>query len=199
MGTATLHEASGQRGALPSAVKPVHPSFRLCGRALPVACGAADNLWLHRALYEADPGDVLVATTAGEYEAGYWGEIMSHAARARDLAGVVIDGCVRDGEELGEVGVPVFARGLCIRGTTKDEQGTGSIGRPVVVGDVEVNRDDVVVGDGDGVVVLTGDAVDEIVPAALTREEKERGIVDALARGERTLDIYGWSDQREPS
>ena len=118
--TATLHEAGGRIGVMPSAIKPVSPTFRVCGPAVTVHSPGGDNLWLHRAIYVAQPGDVLVVHVSGEYDFGYWGEIMSCAAKARGLAGLVIDGCVRDGGILADFGLPVFARGLCIRGTGKD-------------------------------------------------------------------------------
>ena len=117
---ATLHEAGGKIGAMPSAIKPVAPAFRCCGPAVTVHSPGGDNLWLHRALYIAQPGDVLVVHVSGAYDHGYWGEIMTTMAKARGLAGLVIDGCVRDGVLLEQIGFPVFARGLCIRGTGKD-------------------------------------------------------------------------------
>jgi 4-hydroxy-4-methyl-2-oxoglutarate aldolase len=108
--TATLHEAGGKIGALPSAIKPVAASFRCCGSALTVHSPGGDNLWLHRALDIAQPGDVLVVHTSGVHEHGYWGEIMTTMAQVKKLAGLVIDGCVRDGVLLEQIGFPVFAR-----------------------------------------------------------------------------------------
>ena len=94
--TATLHEAGGKIGALPSIIKPVAAAFRCCGPATTVHSPGGDNLWLHRALDIAQPGDVLVVHVSGAYEHGYWGEIMTTMAKARGLAGLVIEGCVRD-------------------------------------------------------------------------------------------------------
>ena len=85
--TATMHEAGGKIGALPSAIKPASPEFEVCGPAYPVSGPAGDNLWLHRAIADAEPGDVLVAYLEDHHEAGYWGEIMSTAAMARNLGG----------------------------------------------------------------------------------------------------------------
>ncbi len=70
---ASLYEAAFQTGALPSAIKPLDMKYRLCGRAVTVHLPPANNLWLHGAVYEAGAGDVLVASTQGGYEAGYWG------------------------------------------------------------------------------------------------------------------------------
>ena len=128
--TATLHEAGGRIGVMPSAIKPVAPGMRVCGPAVTVHSPGGDNLWLHRAIYVAQPGDVLVVHVSAAYDFGYWGEIMSCAAKTRGLAGLVIDGCVRDGAILADFGLPVFARGLCIRGTGKDHGARGWINFP---------------------------------------------------------------------
>jgi 4-hydroxy-4-methyl-2-oxoglutarate aldolase len=192
-GTATLHEAAGKIGALPSAIKPVVSGWRLCGPAVTVDSPAADNLWLHRAIYVAQPGDVLVVRVQEHYEAGYWGEIMSCAARERGLAGLVINGCVRDGSILPDFGLPVFARGLCIRGTGKDFGARGWINAPIVFADVVVHPGDLIVGDGDGVVAIPRADIEQTLKAARAREAHEAEIIQRLKQGERTLDIYGWS------
>jgi 4-hydroxy-4-methyl-2-oxoglutarate aldolase len=189
---ATLHEAGGRSGALPSAIKPVAPSFTVCGPALTVHSPPGDNLWLHRALDLARPGDVLVVHASGAHEHGYWGEIMTTMARARGLGGLVIDGCVRDGVLLERIGFPVFARGLCIRGTSKDYGATGWIGAPVRVGDVAVQPGDLVVGDGDGVVVIPRERAAQVVEKARRREADEARILERLSAGESTMAVYGF-------
>jgi 4-hydroxy-4-methyl-2-oxoglutarate aldolase len=191
--TATLHEAAGRTGALPSAIKPIAPGFSLCGAVVTVDSPPADNLWLHRAIYAAAPGDVLVVTVGGQYEAGYWGEIMATAAIARGLGGLVIDGCVRDGAILAEMGFPVFARGLCIRGTGKDFFARGWINAPILIGDVTVEAGDIVRGDSDGVVVVARDMAAATIARSRAREDKEAQTMEALKKGARTLDLYGWS------
>ena len=190
---ATLHEAAGKIGALPSQLKPVHPGFKLCGPAFTVHGPGIDNLWLHRALALAQPGDVLVACVSGAYEAGYWGEVMSTMAKQRGLAGVVIDGCVRDGELLGQIGVPVFSRGLCLKGTGKDFGAIGWINSPILIGDVTVHPGDLVAGDGDGLVVIPRALVPAAIEASRKREAQETEILQRLRSGETTLDVYGWN------
>lgn len=193
LSTATLHEAAGKIGALPSTIKPLDVSARVCGAALTVDSPGGDNLWLHRAIYAAQPGDVLVVRTAGKYEHGYWGEIMSTAAAERGIAGLVIDACVRDGALLPSIGLPVFARGLCIRGTGKDFGATGWINAPLLFDDVIVHPGDLIVGDADGVVCLPRQQVPAIVAAAVTRDQQEAAIIQRLKAGETTLEIYGWN------
>jgi 4-hydroxy-4-methyl-2-oxoglutarate aldolase len=191
--TATLHEAAKKIGALPSGIKPVAPQFRFAGSALTVHSPGGDNLWLHRALDVAQPGDVMVVFANGAYEHGYWGEIMTTAAQVRGLAGLVIDACVRDGVLLSDIGLPVFSRGLCIQGTGKDFGATGWINYPVSIGQVVVNAGDLVVGDADGVVVIPHARAAEVVAAGEKRELDEADILLRLKAGESTMQIYGWA------
>ena len=188
--SATVHEAQGRRGALPSAVKPVDPAFRVCGPAFTVRCPGGDNLWIHRAIYAAEPGDVLVVATDACTGFGYWGEILSHAALVRSLGGLVIDGGVRDADRIAAVGFPVFSAGLCIRGTGKDPAGPGALGVPVRLGDVTVRAGDVVLGDRDGVVVVPSLDAAAVTEAAQRRVEAEAEVIRRLQAGESTLSIY---------
>lgn len=190
--TATLHEAGGKIGALPSAIRPVAAGMAFAGPALTVHSPPGDNLWLHRALDIAQPGDVLVVHVSGAHEHGYWGEIMGTMAQARGLAGLVIDGCVRDGALLAQLGFPVFSRGLCIRGTGKDFGAIGWINHPVRLGSVTVEAGDLVVGDGDGVVAVPHGRAAEVVERSHRREADEASILQRLRDGDSTLDVYGW-------
>ncbi len=188
--TSTLHEAGGRIGVMPSAIKPVSPAMRLCGSAVTVHSPPGDNLWLHRAIYVAQPGDVLVVHVSGGYDFGYWGEIMSCAAKTRGLAGLVIDGCVRDGAILADFGLPVFARGLCMRGTGKDYGARGWINFPVLFDDLTVHAGDLIVGDTDGVVAIPRARAAGVVAAAQAREAKEAAILERIRAGARTLEVY---------
>lgn len=190
--TATLHEAGGKIGALPSALRPIAPGMRVCGPALTVHSPGGDNLWLHRALDVARPGDVMVVYASGVYEHGYWGEIMATMAQARGVAGLVIDGGVRDSTLLAQMGFPVFARGLCIRGTGKDFGATGWINHPIRLGEVTVDGGDLIVGDADGVVAIPRARAAEVIEKSIQREADEAAILARLRAGESTLDVYGW-------
>jgi 4-hydroxy-4-methyl-2-oxoglutarate aldolase len=190
--SSTLHEAGGQIGVLPPQIKPVHPSFSICGPAVTVHSPPGDNLWVHRAIAIAQPGDVLVVFVDGVYEHGYWGEIMSTAAKARNLGGLVMDGFVRDAAVLPNVGFPVFARGLCIRGTGKSFTARGWINSPVTIGETTVHAGDLVVGDIDGVVAIPRANVAATIAASHKREEKEADIMRKLRAGGNTIDLYAW-------
>jgi 4-hydroxy-4-methyl-2-oxoglutarate aldolase len=192
LGTATLYEASGQRGALPSGIKPIASTMRVAGPAFTVETPPGNNLFLHRALAAAAPGDVLVVATSAHHDAGYWGDIMTVAALARGIAGLVIDGCVRDSEAIERLGFPVFARGLSIRGTKKDPGAPGSLRTGIHLGDARIEPGDLVVGDADGVVVVSGASVPEVLGKARERERREAEVIERLRKGETTLEIYGW-------
>lgn len=192
LSSATVHEASGKGGALPREIKPIAPDMRVCGSAVTVQGPAGDNLWIHRALNMARPGDVLVVNVGGAHDHGYWGEVMSTAAKARALGGLVIDGCVRDIALLEEIGFPVFARGLCIRGTGKDHDALGFINMPTLFDDVIVHAGDLVLGDRDGVVVVPHEKAGPVIAAARERDAEEADICRRLIGGETSLQIYGW-------
>ena len=190
---ATLHEAAGKIGVLPPEIKPVVAGFKVCGPAVTVQSPGGDNLWLHRALYAARPGDVLVIHVSGKYAHGYWGEVMSTAAKARGLAGRVIDGCVRDVTLLQQIGFPVFARGLCIRGTGKDFTAPGRINAPTLFDDVTINAGDLVVGDADGVVCIPRAQIPAVLEAAGKRAAREaQDCVQLASNSISTLALYGW-------
>ena len=117
---------------------------------------------------------------------------MSTAAKAAQLGGLVIDGCVRDGALLGKVGFPVFARGLCIRGTGKDFAARGWINAPLLLGDIAVEAGDLVVGDTDGVCVVPRARAEEVLRKSQEREDKEAETMRQLRAGETSIDLYGW-------
>jgi 4-hydroxy-4-methyl-2-oxoglutarate aldolase len=192
--SSTIHEAAGRIGALPSAIKAVAPGMRICGPAFPVKGPPLDNLALHFGIDEAQPGDVVIADVGGHYEGGYFGEVMCTSARARNLGGLVIDGCVRDGAELAEMGWPVFSRGLAMRGTLKDLNGDLRINERIAIGEAIIEPGDLVVGDTDGVVVIPKAMAAAAIEASITREANEAKTMEILAKGETTLvQMRGWT------
>ncbi len=186
LGTATIHEAQGQVGALDSGIKPVDPLRKLAGPALTVDCLPQDNLAIHLALARAAPGDVLVVDAKGFLEGGPWGDILTLAARKRGIAGLVIDGAIRDSDAIIDMGFPVFSRGLSIKATHKNH--AGRIGGEIICGGQAIRTGDVVVGDRDGLVVLRG-GIDRVIAVSEAREVKEKQIRDRLEAGELTIDI----------
>lgn len=191
LGAATVYEAQGQRGAISEQIAPIEPTFRVVGRALTVDAGPADNLMLHAALEHAQAGDVLVADARGFLQAGAWGDVLTVAAQRVGVAGLVIDGAVRDAAQISELGFPVFARGLCIRGTGKTYR--GSVGAPIVIAGTPVRTGDVIVGDRDGVVVIAQEELAASLAAAEAREAKEDEFRRQIQQGVPTTTLLGLS------
>ncbi|THF65255.1 4-carboxy-4-hydroxy-2-oxoadipate aldolase/oxaloacetate decarboxylase [Pseudothauera rhizosphaerae] len=184
---ATAHEAYGRRGALDSAIKPLYPGMKLIGPAFPLGCPPGDNLTLHAALKLARPGDVLVCDGAGFSEQGLFGDVMASCAKGLGLAGLVVDGGVRDAETIRGIGFPVFSRAISIKGAVKEN--LGPIGRAVVVGGITVHPGDLVIGDDDGVVVIPLAEIEPVLAASREREAKEVRFREALLAGKTTWDM----------
>ena len=190
LGSATLHEASAKKGALPSRIKPLRDDWRIAAPVYTVVGPPHDNLWLHHGIYSAPRGFVLLHECGKDAEAGYWGGIMANAAIERGLAGFVTEGGVRDVEELRGLSLPIFSANICIRGTSKRADGAGSIGKSALIGDILVTTGDLLVADVDGVVVIARADVEKVVAASAAREKDERAAIKRLREGERTLDVY---------
>lgn len=187
LGAATLGE-SGAR-TLPPRIKPAWTGARLAAPAFPVSCTPGDNLAVHVAVARAPAGSALVVDVGSVDGRGYWGEVLTTAAEARGLTGLVLDGGVRDVEALESHGFPVFSSTVALPGATKTQR--GSAGLPAVVAGVSVRQGDWVVGDVDGVVVVPGSALDAVLDAARTRAAKEQGYFEALRGGATTVELLG--------
>jgi len=181
IGTATVHETSGRKGAVDCAIKPISRGVKLCGPAFTVQCHPGDNLMLHKAIERAQPEDILVASVQGYYEAGYWGGLMATSAVARKIGGLAIDGSIRDSAEIIQMGFPIFCRGFCIRGTTKTV--LGLINHPILFGGVLVHPGDLILGDDDGMVVVGRMECEEVLKASIKRIEAEKTKAEKLRAG----------------
>jgi 4-hydroxy-4-methyl-2-oxoglutarate aldolase len=186
LGAATL----GETGGLPMAprVHAVWRGARVSGPAFPVVCSATDNLGVHVAVAEAPAGSVLVVSVDGPPR-GYWGEVLTTAAQARGMAGLVIDGGVRDLDALEALQFPVFATMIALRGATKEQR--ARVGGTARVGDVDVEMGDWIVGDADGVVVIPHTTLDATLEAGRARAAKELQLFADLKAGMTTLELLG--------
>jgi 4-hydroxy-4-methyl-2-oxoglutarate aldolase len=187
LGAATVYEAAGRIGSVDPGIKPLAPGIRILGPAFTVVCHPQDNLMLHKALQLAQPGDVLVASTGGQFHAGYWGGLMATSAMAKGIAGLAIDGCVRDSAEIVQMGFPVFSRGRCMRGTTKGV--LGKINHQMLFGEVLVHPGDLVLGDDDGMVVIPQAEIEKVLEASNRRVEAEKIKAEKLRKGVSSVEL----------
>jgi 4-hydroxy-4-methyl-2-oxoglutarate aldolase len=176
-----LADVAGRRGALHGRIAPLAPSMRFAGPAVTVEVRPGDNLMIHAALALVQPGDVIVVDGKGDLGAALMGEIMCQQAVALGVAGVVIDGAVRDSVAIRELGFPMFAAGLNPNGPTKSVP--GRLNHPVSVGGVTVRPGDLVVGDADGVTIIERDKAAAMLPLAADKVAMEtQRIADIKSR-----------------
>lgn len=189
LGSATVYEGGGRGSYVDADLVQVVPGSSVAGRALTVSCGQDDNLMVHAAMAEVRPGDVLVLTMPEPRPVALVGDLLATQARAQGAAAILVDAAVRDLEELRELGLPVWARWVRVRGAAKDA--VGSVGEPVVVGGAMIRRGDVVVLDADGVAVVESERVGEVLDASRTRAEKETVKRAKLQHGALSYDLDG--------
>jgi regulator of RNase E activity RraA len=160
-------------GVMDYKIKPVSSGMKVIATAMTVDMIAGDNLLLHQAIYAGSEGYVLIADGKGHKGNAYLGELMAGAAHAVGLEGIIIDGFVRDKEALCELGFPIFAKGITPKGPCKDRP--GDLNTPITCGGVSVHPGDLVIGDEDGVVVVSQVKIEEVFSRAekkLTYEQK---------------------------
>ena len=189
LGTATLAEAWPAAQILSGPLRPLAPGMACAGPAFTVRCTPGDNLALHLAMAAAKPGDVLVVDYGGSTDSGPFGEIMALAARTKGLAGLIIDGTVRDSAQIAALGFPVFCRGVNIRGTAKSDRGALAV--PVALGGVTIAPGDIVIADPDAIITLSPEALPPALAAARIRAAKEEQAKRRIAAGDSTLQILG--------
>jgi 4-hydroxy-4-methyl-2-oxoglutarate aldolase len=172
LGSATVYEAGGRRRYVDADLIQVIPGSRTAGPARTVSCGQDDNLMVHAVMASVEPGEVIVVTMPEPRAVGVVGDLLATQAKAQGAAGMLIDAAVRDVDELVELGLPIWARWVRVKGATKDLP--GAIGEPVTVGGVTIRLGDIVILDADGAAVVESDRADQVLQASLQREERER-------------------------
>jgi 4-hydroxy-4-methyl-2-oxoglutarate aldolase len=189
LGSATVHEAGGRLAVVDFDLVQVIPGSRAAGPARTVRCAQDDNLMVHAAVAEAKPGEVLVLTMPEPRAVALVGDLLATQAQGRGVAALLVDAAVRDVEELRELGLPIWARFVRVRGAEKKTPGT--IGEPVTVGGAGIRQGDVVVLDADGVVVVPQERVGEVLAAARERAEREVEKRAKLEAGALSYDLDG--------
>ncbi|WP_200818068.1 RraA family protein [Caballeronia glebae] len=195
LGTSTLYEASGiPMSAVDSNIRTVWRGASIAGSAYPLECSPGDNLSIHIAMERVPRGSVLMVSTGG-FVFGYWGEVLTVAAEAAGVVGLVIDGGVRDIAALVARRFPVFTRGVSMRGTIKAS--SPSVGRRISFAGTPVEVGDLVVADDDGVLVLPADDALRTVANGQARADKEAKMMKELREGRSTLELMGLTSWRE--
>ena len=187
LSVATVHEAQGRVGLLSPEIRPVKEGLKLVGRAVTVFATPGDNVMIHVAMEQCEPGDVMVVAVNSRSDCGYFGDLLATLMQARGIAGLVIDSGVRDLADLRQMNIPVFSRCVSAQGTVKETLGDVNI--PVVCGGQVINPSDLIIGDDDGVVVVRRHELDSVAQKSEVREDKEAGIRVKYREGILGLDM----------
>ena len=188
--TACLCDANKELRVMEPAIRPVRLGLKLVGRAYTIVC-EEDFLMVMKGLHDAKPGDVLVVDTRGSRRAVV-GELFSNEALRRGLAGLVIDGAVRDTEKIRAISIPVYSRTITpVSGTIKKVFDTQIAIR---CGGVAVNPGDVLFGDDDGIVVATENELAELIPIAETIQRNEEAALIRIGKGEDLLKMIAFNE-----
>jgi 4-hydroxy-4-methyl-2-oxoglutarate aldolase len=189
LGSATVYEAGGRRGFVDADLVQVVPGSRVAGPARTVRCAQDDNLMVHAAMADLQPGEVLVLTMPEPRPIALVGDLLATQAKVHGAAAVLVDASVRDVEELADLGLPIWARWVRVQGAVK--RTAGSIGEPVEVGGATIRQGDAVVLDRDGVAIVEHERLDEVLEASRAREAAERVKRAKLQRGALSFDLDG--------
>jgi len=178
--TGNVGDCLGRTAAMDSQIKGLSPGMKLVGPALTVKVPPTDNLMIHKALTLVQPGDVLVIDGGGNHSWALLGFLMVKTAMKLNLAGMIVDGCVRDAAEIRNSGFPIFAAGINPNGPMKE--GPGEINYPIQCGGQIIHPGDIIVADDDGVVVVRQEHAPgtiEKVKAVIAGEQKRLAEIEA--------------------
>lgn len=163
---ANVADCMGRLCALPSDINLMSkPVGNMCGVALTVKARAGDNLMLHQALNMAKEGDVVILSNEGDRSRAIMGEIMyQYLADFKKVAGIVIDGPIRDIDVIADEKCPIYATGTTPGGPYKE--GPGEVNSPISIGGVVIQPGDILLGDRDGVIVISKSDAPKLIDKA---------------------------------
>ena len=174
---ANIDDCMNRTAAVDAAIRPVNKA-KLLGPAFTVKVPEGDNLMFHKAMDMAKPGDVVVIDAGGDEKRAIFGALMINYCKVRGLAGVIVDGAIRDVEELSEMDFPVYARSVTPNGPYKN--GPGEINTTIAFGGKVVRPGDIIVGDADGIVVIKPEDAKELAEKAHKVLDMENGILKKI-------------------
>ena len=186
-GSATVHEALGRIGYAGARIRPIQQNAAISGSAITVLAAPGDNLMVHVAIEQAQPGDVIVVVPTADSAYGFIGDLMATQMQTRGVRAYVTTGGVRDTAELREMGFPVWTAYVSARGTVKEV--AGSVNVPVVLDDAEVHPGDIVVADDDGVTIVPVARAAEALEASQARVARETANREKYRAGEISMDV----------
>lgn len=189
LGTATVYEASGRQGLIDLPLIQVVPKSRVAGKARTVLCGQGDNVMVHACIEHIQPGEIVVLAQPESQAAALIGDMLVTQMEVAGAAGVLLNGAVRDFEELVEMGLPIWTQFVRVRGATKTE--IGRLNVPVAMGGNIIQPSDIVVMDADGAITIRPSRLDEILEKAEARAAKEDAWRQRYKNGERSYDLQG--------
>ncbi len=195
LGTATVYEAAGRQGLIDLPLIQVVSKSRVAGKARTVLCGQGDNVMVHACIEHIQPGEIVVLAQPESQASALIGDMLVTQMETAGAAGVLLNGAVRDFEELVEMGVPIWTQFVRVRGATKTE--IGQLNIPVAMGGTIIYPGDIVVLDADGAITVRPSRLDEILEKAEARAAKEAVMRERYKKGERSYDLRGWRESVE--
>jgi 4-hydroxy-4-methyl-2-oxoglutarate aldolase len=188
-GVATVHEAQGRTGLLRPYMRPIYSTARLAASAVTVSCQPGDNMMIHAAIEVCQPGDALVVVATSDSTDGMFGELLATSCMARGIKGLVIEAGVRDVADITKLNFPVWSKAISAQGALKGA--AGSVNVDVVCAGALVRPGDIVIGDLDGVVVVTRETAADVLKLGAARIDNEVKKRRQLGAGELGVDVLG--------
>jgi len=192
LGVATVYEASGREGLVDAPLIQLVPGSRVAGPARTVLCGQDDNLMVHAVIEHIQPGEVLVLTMPEPQPVALIGELLATQVKVRGAAAILVDGAIRDADELVKLGLPIWTRYVRVKGASKTK--IGELDAAVAVGGTQITPGDVIVLDADGAVCIKRERAEQVLIAAEARFEREAALREKLVAGQTSYDLHGLRD-----
>ncbi|MGB1251892.1 MAG: RraA family protein [Candidatus Promineifilaceae bacterium] len=195
LGTSTVYEASGREGIIDLPLHQLVQGSRVGGRARTVLCGQGDNVMVHACIEHIQPGEIVVLAQPESKPQALLGDMLVTQIVYAGAAGILLNGAVRDVDELREIGLPIWAEFIRMRGPTKNK--VGKLNVPVAMGDNIIYLGDIVIMDSDGAMTVRPSRLDEVLQKTEARAAKEADALVQYKQGVRSYDAGSWRESVE--